>query len=291
MKVMSLKHINADIIEHVANREINILKQLSFTSEEIIPVITIIESIKKKDSISIVMEQMDYNMRDVLKMSQRFDTSWVLYYSWCILNSLDFLDKHDVIHADLKLDNVLIRRTDNAVKLADFGSSFVGKSLMLPSPEISSRYYRSPEIILGEYVTNKSDMFSFGCCLYEMITGEFLFQSKTNNHHLYMQMEIFGDISCYFTKGQFYKDHFNKEETFVRTYKDKSNVIRKKKLKQPKKRRDILEDILSKSNLQYHIEDLTQIILHCIQPNPTERPSPTQTKNHKIYQTAVQTIN
>ena len=93
-----------------------------------------------------------------------------------ILTSLEFLHGLDIIHADLKPENVLIRSyTNQTVKVIDLGSScYVTDHL---SSYVQSRSYRAPEVIVGAPYGVKIDVWSLGCVLAELYTGEVLFQN------------------------------------------------------------------------------------------------------------------
>ena len=80
----------------------------------------------------------------------------------------------DIIHCDLKPENILLRHPKRSgIKVIDFGSSC--KSSRRMYSHIQSRLYRSPEVMLGLPYSVAIDMWSLGCILVEMHTGEPLF--------------------------------------------------------------------------------------------------------------------
>lgn len=88
-----------------------------------------------------------------------------------ILKSLAFLRKHSLIHCDLKPENILLKKRLNLreVKLIDFGSAcFENEKLYT---YIQSRFYRAPEVILGNGYSTNIDMWSFGCIIAEIYNG------------------------------------------------------------------------------------------------------------------------
>jgi len=100
-----------------------------------------------------------------------------------VLYALKFLNHHHIIHCDLKPENILLKHpnktgvkvnkqsyeNNNFPKLIDFGSScFENEKLYT---YIQSRFYRSPEIILGLPYSTQIDMWSFGCLLCELYLG------------------------------------------------------------------------------------------------------------------------
>lgn len=103
-----------------------------------------------------------------------------LYIKRCgkqILLGLDYLYNRKIIHSDLKPENIMFDFNGN-LKIIDFGSSFFEKKTCI-NMYIQSRYYRSPEVILGLQITTSVDMWSFACILYELKIGFPLF--KANN--------------------------------------------------------------------------------------------------------------
>ena len=89
-----------------------------------------------------------------------------------IVRGLEEIHARGIVHRDLKPANVLVG-TAGEVKIADFGIAFDGgsKGLTLPGTMVGSLPYMSPEQMLGKRVDTRSDLFSFGVLLYEMVTG------------------------------------------------------------------------------------------------------------------------
>ena len=98
-----------------------------------------------------------------------------------LLLAVDFLHMKNVIHRDLKLDNILInsiRETgDTNVKIADFGLS----TFCLPNTrdkffeKCGTPCYAAPEILRGDGYTSKCDIFSLGSIFFNLVTGRFIF--------------------------------------------------------------------------------------------------------------------
>lgn len=130
-----------------------------------------------------------------------------------VLKSLTFLHELDLIHCDLKPENILMRSyTDCTVRLIDFGSSCFTTDRM--SSYAQSRAYRAPEVILGATYSQKVDLWSLGCILAELYTGEVLFRNKSVATLLARMVSIRGpfdsellargaDSHKYFTKEGF----------------------------------------------------------------------------------------
>jgi serine/threonine-protein kinase len=94
-----------------------------------------------------------------------------------ISSALAYTHARDVIHRDLKPGN-LIRTGDGSVKICDFGIARLGGDTGLTSRlgggafPVGTPYYMSPEQIAGTDVDHRSDLYSFGCVVYELLVGE-----------------------------------------------------------------------------------------------------------------------
>jgi dual specificity tyrosine-phosphorylation-regulated kinase 2/3/4 len=108
-----------------------------------------------------------------------------------ILSSLVLLKSKRVIHCDLKPENILLAHPlHSEIKVIDFGSSCFENEKVYTY--IQSRFYRSPEVILGMSYGIPIDMWSLGCILAELYTGYPIFPGENEQEQLACIMEIFG---------------------------------------------------------------------------------------------------
>ena len=108
-----------------------------------------------------------------------------------ILSSLILLKQRKVIHCDLKPENILLRHPlHSEIKVIDFGSSCFEHEKVYTY--IQSRFYRSPEVILGMTYGMPIDMWSVGCILAELYTGVPIFPGENEQEQLACIMEVFG---------------------------------------------------------------------------------------------------
>ena len=88
------------------------------------------------------------------------------------------------------------------MKIADLGNACWKHHQF--STEIQTRQYRSPEVILGQTYNETADIWSFGCMMYEMLTGDLLFQPRKtedwgkNDDHLAQMQELLGTFDPIF---------------------------------------------------------------------------------------------
>ena len=109
----------------------------------------------------------------------KVDIDQALRISKDILGALDTAHRKGLIHRDVKPANILLDKSGKAY-LTDFGIAHVlGKDkLTMTGSMIGTPEYMSPEQIRGEKVTHLADVYSYGCVLYEMLTGEPPFGSR-----------------------------------------------------------------------------------------------------------------
>ena len=136
----------------------------------------------------IVSELVDgESLRAVIERG-RLPLKKVIDYAVQISDALAAAHAAGIVHRDLKPENVMIAR-DGRVKVLDFGlakqttaaptENTATLALSQPGMVMGTVGYMSPEQVRGETLDHRSDIFSFGCVLYEMITGKRAFQSAT----------------------------------------------------------------------------------------------------------------
>ncbi len=91
---------------------------------------------------------------------------------------LEAAHSHGIVHRDVKPQNIIIS-TDGKVKVTDFGIARAASSNTISSNAMGSVHYSSPEQVRGGYSDEKSDIYSLGITLYEMVTGVVPFDGDT----------------------------------------------------------------------------------------------------------------
>ncbi|KAG1713508.1 hypothetical protein DVH05_001295 [Phytophthora capsici] len=110
-----------------------------------------------------------------------------------VLEALDTLHSLGLVHCDLKPENILIQNFSACtIKVIDFGSAcFTTDEL---TSYVQSRSYRAPEVILGLFYDTKIDLWSLGCVIAEMFTGEVLFRNDSEQTLLARILATIGPI-------------------------------------------------------------------------------------------------
>ena len=140
-----------------------------------------------------------------------------------ILNGLNYLQSKNIIHCDLKPENIL-ENDSNHIKIIDLGSSCYIPNIP-KNYYIQSRWYRSPEVILGSIkYTNYIDIWSLGCIIYELSTNYSLFPGKNESDLIYLFTKIIG---CPTKNINYYKkfSKYFKENNILLGGKDKFDLL------------------------------------------------------------------
>lgn len=121
----------------------------------------------------IVYEQMSGDIKEVLKHSKNgFSLETVRKIILQVADGLSFLHDNGIIHADIKPEN-LLTDGDSTVKICDIGSGMIVDEI--DSFHVGTIPYIAPELILGVPYDTKIDVWSLGCLMFELFTGECLF--------------------------------------------------------------------------------------------------------------------
>ena len=139
-------------------------------------------------------ELLDINIYHDLKRRKfkGYNYQQVRTINFCLIEALNHLYKHNIIHADLKPENIVFINSQNyTVKIIDFGSSFLKNTKQHKHTNyIQSRYYRSIEIFRKEYYGLEIDMWSLGCIIYELFTGCPLLQGKNTKDQYFKIIDL-----------------------------------------------------------------------------------------------------
>ncbi|KAK2174453.1 hypothetical protein NP493_801g02063 [Ridgeia piscesae] len=130
-----------------------------------------------------------------------------------LLSAVGFLQQHNVIHTDLKPDNLLLQTAGDcrSVKVIDFGNAIRcvhnELSLYYDDFELQTLVYRAPEVMLGVPFSMEIDLWSLGCVLTELYTGQPLFRGRDAKTVLWKMVQLLGPLPVdVFQRGKFFPD-------------------------------------------------------------------------------------
>ncbi len=127
----------------------------------------------------IVMELVEgITLKDYIDKKSRLSPKEVISIGIQMCMGIEEAHKHHIIHRDIKPQNIIISN-DGKVKVTDFGIARMVTSTTVSTVAMGSVHYTSPEQARGGYSDEKSDIYSVGITLYEMVTGEVPFNGES----------------------------------------------------------------------------------------------------------------
>ncbi|KAE8733689.1 Serine/threonine-protein kinase ppk15 [Hibiscus syriacus] len=176
--------------------EVSILKTLNkkYDPEDKHHIVRIYDYFVYQRHLCICFELLDTNLYELIKINhfRGLSLSIVQLFSKQILRGLALLKDAGIIHCDLKPENILLCTSVKPaeIKIIDFGSACMEERTVYSY--IQSRYYRSPEVLLGYQYTTAIDMWSFGCIVAELFLGLPLFPGASEFDLLRRMIKILG---------------------------------------------------------------------------------------------------
>ncbi|KAK3158367.1 hypothetical protein QOZ80_2AG0136210 [Eleusine coracana subsp. coracana] len=206
--------------------EIGMLEQLGKYEQSRSSCVQIRNWFDYRNHICIVFERLGPSLYDFLKKNnyRSFPIALVWDVAKQLLECIAFMHELRLIHTDLKPENILLISPEyikvpdykvssrspkegsyykqvpksNAIKVIDFGSTTYDQQDQ--SYVVSTRHYRAPEVILGLGWSYPCDIWSVGCILVELCTGDALFQTHENLEHLAMMERVLGPMPYHMLK-------------------------------------------------------------------------------------------
>ncbi|KAL7281724.1 hypothetical protein ACG7TL_005042 [Trametes sanguinea] len=151
------------------------------------------DSFIHKNHLCLVFELLSSNLYELIKQNQfqGLSTQLVKVFTAQLLDALTVLKEARLIHCDLKPENILLKSLQSPqIKVIDFGSACHERQTVYTY--IQSRFYRSPEVLLGIPYTAAIDMWSLGCIAVELFLGLPLFPGTSEYNQITRIVEMLG---------------------------------------------------------------------------------------------------
>ena len=127
----------------------------------------------------MVMELVEgITLKEYIDKKKRLSSKEVISIAIQMCNGIQEAHNRQIVHRDIKPHNVIISK-DGKVKVTDFGIAKAATSTTVSTSAMGSVHYTSPEQARGGYVDNRSDIYSVGITLYEMVTGHVPFDGES----------------------------------------------------------------------------------------------------------------
>ncbi|EPQ57311.1 kinase-like protein [Gloeophyllum trabeum ATCC 11539] len=151
------------------------------------------DSFIHRNHLCLVFELLSSNLYELIKQNQfqGLSTQLVKVFAAQLLDALTVLKEARLIHCDLKPENILLKSLSSPqIKVIDFGSACHERQTVYTY--IQSRFYRSPEVLLGNPYTAAIDMWSLGCIVVELFLGLPLFPGTSEYNQITRIVDMLG---------------------------------------------------------------------------------------------------
>ncbi|UKJ87695.2 serine-threonine protein kinase [Theileria orientalis] len=250
-------------------------------------------------NMCLVFENLGPSLYDFLEKNdfKGFFIADIQKMAYQLLKGLSFLRKKRLIHTDIKPENILLvsgkndfievpfprsatgmmtkRPATSDIKLIDFGSAIYEDEYH--SSIINTRQYRAPEVILDVGWSYSSDLWSLGCTLMELYTGNLLFRTHSHMEHLAMMEKIIGPfpdnmiVSARKSHGKDYVAADSPKLNWPDGAKSKSSIYRV----------DECRPLLDLVKPEHRV--FGEFIRYILNLDPSKRPTPEEAMEHQFF--------
>ena len=178
----AMKRVNsADRFKKCALNEIKLLSEVNS-----LYIVKLEDNFVHENIQYLVFEYLHDNLYNYVVKKEKYPNfKTFLRYSYQLADGISYLHSKDIVHCDLKLENIMICSDLKNIKIIDLGSSVKSDTKIKNNFYIQSRYYRSPEILYRINFSPKIDIWSYGVLITELILRKNIFNGKDTSHMIY----------------------------------------------------------------------------------------------------------
>lgn len=286
---------NNETMYKAGTKEMDMLTELNAADRENRRhIIQLLRNFDHKGHMCLVFENLHSDLREVLKKFGRnvgINLKAIRTYGVQIFTALGHLKRCQILHADLKPDNILVNQERSKLKICDLGTASKARDAEI-TPYLVSRFYRAPEVILGMPFDYAIDMWSIGCTLFELYTGRILFAGSDNNQMLRVIQECRGKFPKRVIKNsELAHNHFiggDPEYVFVSQERDKitgNTTMKQMSFAKTTPGRDLKTRLTANTKHMSPTEvkelhTFVDLLEKCLQLDPAKRISPNDALRH-----------
>ncbi|XP_033211667.1 cyclin-dependent kinase-like 4 [Belonocnema kinseyi] len=178
-------------VRKLAFREIRMLRRLRHEN-----LVNLLEVFRRRKRFYLVFEYLDHTILDELEtVGGGLSPEVSKRHIFQVLRGLNFCHTNNIMHRDIKPENVLVS-PNGVIKLCDFGfARFVTGPNETCTDYVATRWYRAPELLIGDNRYGKAvDIWATGCLYAEIVTGDPLFPGESEVDQLHRIIKVLGGL-------------------------------------------------------------------------------------------------
>ncbi|MFN8284329.1 MAG: protein kinase [Chitinophagales bacterium] len=189
IKVLHKKYLSNSNIKERFKHEAATLSQIQHPN-----IVKLYDYVETNDGLYLIMEYAEGVLLDdyIKKESGPIKEENAIKIMNGLLAGFAYAHSQNIVHRDVKPNNVIISRDFNTVKILDFGIAKIindnSKNLTKDGTQMGTVYYMSPEQVRGQKVDNRSDIYSLGVTLFQIITGINPYEKITTEFEIYSKI-------------------------------------------------------------------------------------------------------
>jgi len=244
-----------------------------------------------RSHVCMVFNKLGPSLFDFLKKNNYnpFDVDVVRDIGYQLLKAVAFMHDHQMIHTDLKPENILFCKDgsglrvplDSQIRVIDFGSATFENGHH--GRIVSTRHYRAPEIVIGAKWSYACDLWSVGCILVELVTGEALFQTHEDIEHLAMMERVLGRLPKSLAEQRdIHARHLFRDDYRLNWPDGASSRKSIRAVRRLLELKQWIEDVGSKS-VKPFLDDFVDLVAELMRFEPEARLPAKDALNHKFF--------